>query len=84
MHKILQYLYLIFTNKYYHFRLKERNEAQHPDWIHINTRGIGCKSPIGKIGNKQIIRAGGCLHQEGGSWGKLLHEAMHSIGMSRY
>ena len=50
-----------------------------PNWIHINTHSIGCSSRIGMKGGQQVIRAGGCLGNDG-SFGKLAHEIMHSLG----
>ena len=58
-------------------RLTERNNE--PNWIHINTVSFGCSSKVGMKGGRQNIRAGGCLG-EGGSFGKLAHEVMHSLG----
>ena len=49
------------------------------DWIHINTNRAGCASKVGKQGGMQTIRAHGCL-AEGGSFGLLMHELMHSLG----
>ena len=58
-------------------RLRERNEET--NWIHINTHSIFCSSRVGMKGGRQDIRAGGCL-RENGSFGKLAHEIMHSLG----
>ena len=50
--------------------------------MHLNVIGMGCRSRVGRIGGMQEIRAQGCLdRRNGGSWGKLLHEVMHALGM---
>ena len=51
-----------------------------PDWIYINTRRFGCASKVGRQGGMQTIRAQGCLG-DGGSFGLLVHEIMHSLGV---
>ena len=58
-------------------RLRERNDET--NWIHINTHSIFCSSRVGMKGGRQDIRAGGCLGEDG-SFGKLAHEIMHSLG----
>ena len=66
-----------FRNRTY-VRLQERNGK--PNWIHINTQRFGCASKVGRQGGMQTIRAQGCLG-EGGSFGLLVHEIMHSLGV---
>ena len=62
------------------FRLVKKEDEL--DWVHINTERFGCRSHLGRKGRKQQIIAGSCLHPDnGGSWGKLLHEWMHVLGM---
>ena len=58
-------------------RLREKNEET--NWIHIDTHGTSCSSRVGMKGGRQDIKAGGCL-KEDGSFGKLAHEIMHSLG----
>ena len=42
---------------------------------------MGCRSYLGRKGGKQEIRARACLDPAtGGTWGKLLHEIMHTLG----
>ena len=67
----------IFISLSISIRLTERNDEL--NWIHIDTDSIFCLSPVGMKGGRQNIRAGGCLG-EGGSFGKLAHEVMHSLG----
>ena len=62
------------------FRLRPFNATTDQDYIHINTRGFGCQSPIGRKGGPQVIRAHDCINN-GGSWGRVCHEVMHSIGL---
>ena len=67
------------------FRFKEH--AQEKNWIHINTQRGGCRSRVGRKlkGKKQVVYAKGCLDPNtGGSWGKLLHECMHALGLCYY
>ena len=61
-------------------RFKKR--VTEPDWLHLNVIRMGCRSRVGRIGGMQEIRAQACLDRtNGGSWGKLLHEVMHALGM---
>ena len=42
---------------------------------------MGCRSHLGRKGGKQEIMARACLDPAtGGTWGKLLHEIMHTLG----
>ena len=42
---------------------------------------MGCRSHLGRKGGKQEIMARACLDPAtGGTWGKLLHEVMHTLG----
>ena len=71
-------LIFIFNSNMNDIRLTQR--IQQPNWIHINTHSIGCSSRVGMKGGRQDIRAGGCLGEDG-SFGKLAHEVMHSLGL---
>ena len=60
-------------------RFVERNDES--DYVEIDLDSISCRAAVGKIGGKQRIRAGGCIDDNDEiSFGKIVHEMMHTIG----
>lgn len=62
------------------FRFIERQKNE-MDYLEIHLDTLKCRAQVGRKGGKQIVRVGGCNdEQDNISYGKMIHELMHSLG----
>ena len=70
--------YNIIFSISFRFIKRQKNET---DYLEIDLDKIVCRAQVGRKGGKQKVKVGGCNDEQNNiSYGKMIHELMHSLG----